>query len=81
VNEPAPEYWFPARRYGWGWGPPISWQGWAFFILWLLVFFGGVGYFRARRSLMPVAFVAAMLMVLLAVCYWKGKPPRWRWGK
>jgi hypothetical protein len=22
------EYWFPAKRYGWGWGPPRVWQGW-----------------------------------------------------
>ena len=22
-------YWFPAKRYGWGWGPPNNWQGWA----------------------------------------------------
>lgn len=21
-------YWFPAKRYGWGWGLPSSWQGW-----------------------------------------------------
>jgi len=21
-------YWFPARRYGWGWGLPTAWQGW-----------------------------------------------------
>ena len=21
-------YWFPARRYGWGWGLPATWQGW-----------------------------------------------------
>jgi hypothetical protein len=30
-------YWFPAKRRGWGWGPPNSWQGWvvlaAFFAL------------------------------------------------
>jgi hypothetical protein len=30
-------YWFPAKRRGWGWGPPHSWQGWvvlaAFFAL------------------------------------------------
>src|SRR5882724_11275473 len=24
----APHYWFPAKRYGWGWGPPRAWQGW-----------------------------------------------------
>ena len=23
-----PEYWFPAKRYGWGWGIPNTWQGW-----------------------------------------------------
>jgi hypothetical protein len=22
-------YWFPAKRYGWGWGLPVTWQGWA----------------------------------------------------
>ena len=21
-------YWFPAKRYGWGWGLPSVWQGW-----------------------------------------------------
>lgn len=24
-----PRYWFPAKRYGWGWGFPCAWQGWA----------------------------------------------------
>jgi hypothetical protein len=22
------KYWFPAKRYGYGWGIPNSWQGW-----------------------------------------------------
>ena len=22
------DYWFPAKRYGWGWGIPNRWQGW-----------------------------------------------------
>ena len=28
--EPArsKQYWFPVKRYGWGWGLPIVWQGW-----------------------------------------------------
>jgi hypothetical protein len=29
------KYWFPAKRYGWGWGIPNVWQGW----LVLFVFF------------------------------------------
>ena len=29
-------YWFPAKRYGWGWGPPQTWQGWVVFVVgWL----------------------------------------------
>ncbi|MGF6701877.1 hypothetical protein OKW38_006554 [Paraburkholderia sp. MM5496-R1] len=24
---PSREYWFPAKRYGWGWGLPLRWQG------------------------------------------------------
>jgi hypothetical protein len=21
------DFWFPAKRYGWGWGLPVKWQG------------------------------------------------------
>jgi len=34
------QYWFPAKRYGYGWGLPATWQGWvvlrAFFALLLV---------------------------------------------
>jgi hypothetical protein len=78
VNPPESGYWFPAKRYGWGWGPPVTWQGWTFMWLWLAVFFSGVGYFIARRSLMHVVFAAGMVTVLLVILYWKGEPPRGR---
>ncbi len=26
--EGSKRVWFPAVRYGWGWGPPVTWQGW-----------------------------------------------------
>ena len=31
-------YWFPAKRYGWGWGFPTTWQGWVT----ILLYVGGV---------------------------------------
>jgi hypothetical protein len=74
------KYWFRAKRYGWGWGPPIRWQGWAVFIAWLIVFFSGVWYLASRHSLLHVVFASAMVILLLLICYWKGEPPRWRWG-
>jgi hypothetical protein len=28
-----------------------------------------------------VGYSVAVAAVLLAICYWKGEAPRWRWGK
>jgi hypothetical protein len=61
--------WFPAKRYGWGWGPPIRWQGWAFLLLWLIAFFSGIDYLIPRHSWLHVAFVAALVMLLVVICY------------
>jgi hypothetical protein len=33
--------WFPAKRYGWGWGLPVAWQGWVVLLAWLALFVGG----------------------------------------
>ena len=32
-----PKYWFRAKRYGWGWGLPLCWQGWVVMGVWLAV--------------------------------------------
>ena len=80
MNANDQRYWFRAKRYGWGWGPPITWQGWVVFISWLILFSSGVYYFAARRSLLHLAFAFAMVIVLVLICYWKGEPPRWRFG-
>src|SRR5580698_7930148 len=33
--------WFPAKKYGWGWGPPCCWQGWVAMIIWVALLAGG----------------------------------------
>jgi hypothetical protein len=75
-------YWFPAKRVGWGWGPPISWQGWAAVIVWLLAFVSGIFLFFHDhvRSLGFLGYVLLMSAVFLLMCYIKGEPPRWRSG-
>lgn len=75
-----PRYWFPAKRYGWGWGLPATWQGWIVLLAWL-AFLISVGIFLAPRSL-PLydLAVAVLCAALVAVAYAKGEPPRWRWG-
>jgi uncharacterized membrane protein YhaH (DUF805 family) len=75
------QYWFPAKRYGWGWGPPIRWQGWAVLFIWFMVM--AVAGIRLMQGHIAAFLSLALLMVvlLLFICYVKGEPPRWRWGK
>jgi hypothetical protein len=75
-------YWFPAKRHGWGWGLPSTWQGWAV----LAAFFAlaGLGAARLLPSWGPatfVAYIAVLCLLLLLVCWWKGEPPGWRGRK
>jgi len=77
-----PDYWFPAKRYGWGWGPPVKWQGWVVMLAFIAVILGGVYRFPPNENLPAFAAVVVVgSLAFVAVCWWKGEPPRWRWGK
>ena len=80
VANKAP-YWFPAKRYGWGWGIPTVWQGWVVLIVFFCLLIAGALWLLP--SLGQVAFVlytALLCAVLIAVCWVKGEPPGWHWG-
>lgn len=78
----APKYWFRAKRYGWGWGPPCAWQGWAVLITHLVLVFGGIPFIQVPLGSLPyIGFVGVLTLVLIAICWLKGPPPRWRWGE
>lgn len=81
MSLPENEAWFPAKRYGYGWGFPRRWQG-------LLVL---VGYFLGlllpafslstpRRTVAYLVYLIVLTLAVMAVCMWKGEKPRWRWG-
>jgi hypothetical protein len=74
------EYWFRAKRYGWGWGLPSSSAGWVFFLVWLVTLVGGCAWLRRFNGLVPELFLGFMTALLVLVCYAKGEPPSWRWG-
>lgn len=77
MTDDGKRYWFRAKRYGYGWGFPSTWEGWLVFALFLALVIG-TGALLPGAAL-PVTLVAAV--GLIAVSYWKGEPPRWRWGK
>jgi hypothetical protein len=75
------EYWFPAKRYGWGWGFPIRWQGWATLIAYMLLLGVVAVVFQPARHLFTFLLLVTLLsLALVAICWLKGEPPRWRWG-
>jgi len=76
-----PKYWFPAKRYGWGWGLPSSLQGWLVLAIFIGLLVLGSFLFPPRASLGSyLAYVAILSGVLVGVCWLKGERPRWRWG-
>lgn len=86
VSMSKEKYWFSKKCYGWGWGLPVTWQGWAVLVLYLGLIAGGSIYFvndgdpfwpRGAVLLAWVFFCSALLTV---VCYKKGPKPSWTWG-
>ena len=72
--------WFPAKRYGWGWGPPLVWQGWVVLIAWIALLFAGLLLFAPMAPVAHALYALVMTAVLIAICWAKGERPRWRWG-
>jgi hypothetical protein len=81
MNDAVRKYWFPTKRYGWGWGPPIAWQGWVVVAAFCILLVGGGFVLLPSRG--PAVFVAysmVLSVVLIIACWITGEPPRWRWG-
>jgi len=78
----AKRYWFRAKRYGWGWGLPLTWQGWAVLVVFFfLVVLDSVLFPPVTRLGMHLGYLAVLCVLLVGVCYAKGEPPKWRWGE
>lgn len=74
-------YWFPAKRYGWGWGLPSHRMGWITMITYIVVVTAGAFVIDAEKRIGAyLAMVAVCTLGLLAICWMKGERPRWRWG-
>ncbi|MGC3981337.1 MAG: hypothetical protein QM808_08770 [Steroidobacteraceae bacterium] len=80
-NEKQP-LWFPAKRYGWGWGAPIRWQGWAVLLAFLVLVRVGIKWFAPQQRWLALALYLLVLSVgLIGICWMRGETPRWRWGQ
>lgn len=78
-----PPFWFAAKRYGYGWGLPVRWEGWVVFIGYLALLYLGMNYFFGPESRLGLGlYIAGLTAALIAIVFIKGERPlRWRWGK
>jgi hypothetical protein len=76
------QYWFSAKRYGWGWGLPTAWQGWVVMLGFVaLLLAGGHWLIPSLEEVIFLGYTLLLCALLLVICWLKGEPPRWRWGK
>lgn len=74
--------WFAPKRYGYGAGFPIAWQGWLVLSVYLAVTIGGAFYLAPRQ---PAALFVLVVIMSLALLQITKRTTRggwqWRWGE
>lgn len=81
MTRSTPPYWFRAKRYGWGWGLPLTWHGWVVLAAFALLVMLGALLLPPRQSMAFYSlYMLALSAALVGVCYLKGEPTKWRWG-
>jgi hypothetical protein len=70
--------WFSQRRFGYGSGLPVRWQGWAVLAVYALLIYLAVQFLGA---LLKMILIVGATLVLAAICYQRTEGGwRWRWG-
>ena len=73
--------WFAPKRYGYGAGLPISWQGWVLTIGFMVLSIGLAIAF-AQRPLILFAALVPMIVVFVVIAARTTRDGwRWRWGE
>jgi hypothetical protein len=73
--------WFAPRRYGYGSGRPISWQGWAIAIAFTAIMCGIVLRFHDRPAPLIASLIPPLAIFLVIQAKTTRGGWRWRWGK
>jgi hypothetical protein len=72
--------WFAPKRYGYGSGRPISWQGWAVTIGLFAIVVGLTLLFHDRKSQLIAALSSVFVMFAVITAKTTRGGWRWRWG-
>ena len=61
------------------WGSPVCWQGWVVMAIYVGLLVAGARWLTPEKPAL-VIYVIGLSVALIAVCWWKGEKPAWRWG-
>jgi len=80
MSDDGPE-WFAPKRYGYGSGLPLTWQGWAVMGAFLVIVFVDAIFFATR----PIVLIAILIPAVVALTVITARTTRggwrWRWGE
>jgi hypothetical protein len=79
MSDDGPE-WFAPKRFGYGSGLPISWQGWAITIVFMAVAVATVFFFSGRPIVVFAIVIPLTAMLLVITTRTTRGGWRWRWG-
>jgi hypothetical protein len=73
--------WFAPKRYGYGAGLPIAWQGWVVLVGYVALV-TAAGFLILYSVVAFAAVIVAATAALIAICAQKTRGGwQWRWGK
>ncbi|MEM6333145.1 MAG: hypothetical protein AAF823_07375 [Planctomycetota bacterium] len=83
----TPRYWFPKKKPGWGygWGPPSTWEGWVVLLGYFVLSLGGAAVYLWVPVLSAtagfLAWTTGLSIVLLIILSRTGEPLHDRGGR
>ena len=72
--------WFAPKRYGFGSGLPIAWQGWAVMVAFFVIAAAAAFYFAERPLILAAILVPATIVLMVITARTTRGSWRWRWG-
>ena len=73
--------WFAPKRYGYGAGLPISWQGWFVTAVFMVLVIGAAILFEDESMIFVGILIPSTLALLIISARTTRGGWRWRWGK
>jgi hypothetical protein len=65
--------WFEKKRFGWGWGLPLTWQGWLTLLI-FIAFLASLPLITSNATLLVVLVLAAVTVFSVIAWVTSGKP-------